>query len=316
MSNLMAELRFPALGTTVVLAVTNSDALEAASAIVAGEISAVDLACSRFRSDSDLTEVNSAQGRPVVVSRLFLDALDVALWAAETTNGLVDPTVGAAMKVVGYDRDFATVAEHGGSIVGRIGPVAGWRSVRVDVRTSTVAVPNGVQLDLGATAKAWCADRAALAAAEVTRSGVLLSLGGDVATAGKPPEGGWTVLVTDDHAASMDAPGATVALMSGGLATSSTTVRRWQRGDVQLHHILDPDTGWPAAGPWRTVTVACNCCVDANVAATAAIVLGERAPAWLQSRRLPSRLVSVDGSIVYVADWPEHEQVGVGNEHQ
>jgi thiamine biosynthesis lipoprotein len=311
-----AHVCFPALGTTATVAVTDDDVVDIVTAIAVAELAAIDAACSRFRSDSELNAVNTAGGRPVDVSQLFLEALDVALWAAAITDGLVDPTVGGAMKVVGYDRDYAAVTKDGGSIVGRVERVPGWQAVHVDTGAGTVTVPNEVQLDLGATAKAWCADRAASAAADATGAGVLVSLGGDVATAGEAPPGGWTVLVTDDHAAPTDAPGETVAVLSGGIATSSTTVRRWQRGGIRLHHILDPDTGWPAAGPWRTVTVAAACCLDANVAATAALVLGDDGPAWLDARRLPARLVSGDGTTVYVADWPTAERLDSGTQRR
>src|SRR5207244_11365866 len=106
--------------------------------------------------------------------------------------------------------------------------------------------------------------------------------------------------VADSHAAGPDAEGETVSIASGGLATSSTTVRRWNRGDEQLHHVLDPATGRPAPVVWRTVSVAAASCVDANVAATAAIVRGERSPAWLGSAGLPARLVRRAGPGVRV----------------
>jgi thiamine biosynthesis lipoprotein len=134
---------------------------------------------------------------------------------------------------------------------------------------------------------------------------VLVSLGGDIAMAGAAPDGGWPVLVAEDHAAPLDGPGPVVRLNGGGLATSSTTVRRWRRGGAELHHIVDPATGLPAAGRWRTASVGAATCVDANAAATAAIVWGERAPAWLAERRLPARLVATDGAVVRVAGWPE-----------
>jgi thiamine biosynthesis lipoprotein len=95
-----------------------------------------------------------------------------------------------------------------------------------------------------------------------------------------------------------------VHLTGGGLATSSTTVRRWRRGNVDLHHIVDPRTGLPARTCWRTVTVGAGSCVDANAAATAAIVWGEPAPGWLAGRGLPARLVRACGSVVTVGGWP------------
>lgn len=159
-------------------------------------------------------------------------------------------------------------------------------------------------LDLGATAKALCADRAAAAAARATGAGVLVSLGGDIAIAGGAPAGGWTIHVTDDHRSGPEAPGQTIAIAGGGLATSSTTTRRWRHDGRLMHHILDPWTGSPATGPYRTVSVAAADCVRANTASTAAIVLGDGAPAWLTERALPARLVAHDGAVTVLGGWP------------
>jgi thiamine biosynthesis lipoprotein len=175
----------------------------------------------------------------------------------------------------------------------------------VDERRGAVRVPRGVELDLGATAKALAADRAATSAAARVKASVLANLGGDVAVAGDPPQGGWAVRVTDDHAAAFDAPGQTVSIVSGGLATSSTTARRWVSGSERLHHIFDPSSGRPAAVIWRTVSVAARSCVDANLASTAAIVRGDAAPAWLESAGMPARLVAPDGSVLRIGEWPE-----------
>jgi len=96
-----------------------------------------------------------------------------------------------------------------------------------------------------------------------------------------------------------------VAIETGALATSSTTVRRWRRGDRILHHLVDPRTGGPVVSPWRTASVVAASCVDANTAATAAIVLGDSAIAWLDAAGLAARLVAEDGSITRVGGWPE-----------
>ena len=175
----------------------------------------------------------------------------------------------------------------------------------MDADAATVRVLRGARLDLGASAKALAADRAALDAAERTGAGVLVSLGGDIAVAGPAPEGGWQVLVTDDHDAALDATGQVVGISGGGLATSSTTVRRWMREGAPLHHIVDPRTGLPAETPLRTVSVTAGDCVTANAATTAAIILGDKAGAWLQERGLPARLVTVDGCITHLGGWPE-----------
>ena len=239
----------------------------------------------------------------------LLDALDVALDAARWTDGIVDPTIGTALRALGYDRDFATLPAVGPPVV-TLERVPGWQAVVVDRAAGTVTVPAGVRLDLGATAKALAADLAAAEAASRAGCGVLVSLGGDLAIAGGPPEGGWAVLVADDHLEGRvaDRESELVELDGGGLATSSTTVRQWQRGEQDLHHIVDPATGAPAEVVWRTVSVAARSCVDANVAATASIVLGAAAPAWLERQGLPARLVAPDGRTVHVAGWPEEDR--------
>jgi thiamine biosynthesis lipoprotein len=177
----------------------------------------------------------------------------------------------------------------------------------VDPRNGVARVPAGVLVDLGATAKARCADLAATTAAATSGCGVLVSLGGDVAVAGLPPPGAWKVRVADDSAPAAARPGQTVEIRSGGLATSGVTVRRWRRAGLDLHHIIDPRTGGPARVVWRTVSVAAASCTDANIAATAAVVLGTEAPEWLEARGLPARLVAPDGAVLAVAGWPPEE---------
>jgi FAD:protein FMN transferase len=194
---------------------------------------------------------------------------------------------------------------------------APWTRVRVDRALGTVELPRGVKLDLGATAKAWAADRAAgVARAAGECSGVLVSLGGDIATSGNSPAAGWRVHVTDDHRDGPNAPGQTIAIGGGGLATSSTAVRRWRRGNAQMHHIIDPLTDAPASTPWRTVSVAAENCADANIAATAAIVRGERAVQWLSGLGLPSRLVAQDGEVTTVGSWPAERSQAPPPSHQ
>ena len=296
-----AKSSWRALGTTAELLVTEPGGLVAARRAVEAELTEIDRACSRFRDDSELTRLNSAGGEPVRVGKLLLEAIEVALRAARVSDGLVDPTVGEAMDAIGYDRDFDEIAADGP--VPPALPAAGFGSVRVDRVHSTVQLPPGVRLDLGATATARAADRgAARAAALAPDLGVLLSLGGDIAMSGPAPDGGWPVGIADDHAAE---PGsATVALTGGGLATSSTTVRAWRRDGRPVHHIVDPATGLPAPVVWRTVSVAAASCVDANTAATASIVRGEDAPGWLEDLGLPARLVRPDGELVTAGAWP------------
>jgi FAD:protein FMN transferase len=289
------------MGTEVVLAVSNSARLDQARAAVETVLREVDLACSRFRDDSELALVNSAGGCWVTVGPLFVHALTAAVWAARATGGAVDPTLGRALRVSGYDRDFKAMPAHDSSVRIEVTAVPGWKAIELDAGESRVRVPAGVELDLGATAKALAADRAASAAARAGGGcGALVSLGGDVALAGRAPRGGWLVQVSEPDGAEAQL----VKLFDGGLATSSTRVRRWTRGGIRWHHIFDPATGRPASGPWRLASVAAASCLEANTAATAAIVLGAAAPAWLAARRCPARLISQEGQALALAGWP------------
>jgi thiamine biosynthesis lipoprotein ApbE len=304
-----------ALGTTVLLKVMDDAALGPAEVAVRRELDAIDLACSRFREDSEISRANERAGQTTAVSSLLAEAVDLALRAAALTDGDVDPTIGRSLVFAGYDRDWDEMDRAGERMEDRAGPArmtlrraGGWGTVSLDRRSGLLRVPAGIELDLGATAKAWAADRAAGAASVAARCGVLVSLGGDIAVSGAGPDGGWYVHVTDDHRASAHADGQTIRLSTGGLATSSTTVRRWMLNDREMHHIIDPVSQAPADSHWRTVSVAAATCAEANIASTAAIVKTHAAVGWLTARRLPARLVDRDGRATQVCGWPHEER--------
>jgi len=295
-----------ALGTNMRLIVTRPDRLAAAKAAADRVIDAIDEAASRFRDDSELSRINREPGRRITVTPLMARALAAGLRGARLTGGAVDPTVGSAVRLAGYDRDFGAIPADGSPITISVTRVPGWRAVEFEEAARTIRVPRGVEIDLGATAKALASDLAAAAALEAAgRGGVLVSLGGDIAVAGDAPAEGWAVQTSEDSGAPIDDSEETITIQSGGIATSSITVRHWTRGGVVLHHIIDPATGMPAAGPWRTASVIAGSCVDANIAATAAIVMGEAAIPWLAANRLPARLVDRDGIVHRLAGWPE-----------
>lgn len=294
-----------ALGTNVDLVVTGGDVAVARTA-VAAVLEDVDRTYSRFRPDSELVALNARAGQTVQVSPLLADAIDVALRAAYLTDGLCDPTVGKALRRIGYDDDFATILARADPIRLWIEPIPGWQTVAFDRERREMRAPVGVELDLGSTGKAYAADLAVAAAVDALGgAGALVGLGGDIAVSGASPDGGWRVLAAEDSTAAPDGPGEVVVLASGGLATSSTMVRRWLRGGVALHHLVDPRTGLPAVSPWRTVSVIATTCVDANAAATAGLIGGELGPDWLHGLQLPARFVRLDGTMRRVGGWPE-----------
>lgn len=299
----LASARWRVWGLQAEVFVEDSDRLPAARRIVETDLDRIDRACSRFRADSELCAINRRAGNWVPVSPLCRQAIEVALRAARISGGLVDPTIGRSLRVCGYDRDFDALAGRAPAKV-RFVAAAGWRVVEVDPDRGAVRIPRGVELDLGVTAKALAADRTAAAVARELGRGAMVGLGGDVAMAGPPPPGAWPVRVTTERATDFSAPGQTVALAAGGLATSSTVSRRWSGPSGELHHILDPRTGRPGPEHWRAVSVAAGSCLDANIASTAAILQAAPAARWLAEQALPARLTAADGQVVMVAGWP------------
>ena len=245
-SDLLASETWQALGSTVVLRLSKPGRLEPARAAVERELDAIDRACSRFRGDSELSHINARAGRSTEASPLMIEALELALRAAELTDGDVDPTVGRALELAGYDRDWRLLEPSVGqprqhaAITARVR--CGWRAIALDRERRCVRVPAGVRLDLGATAKAWAADRAAAAAASASGRGALVGLGGDIATSGRAPTGGWKIRVTGDHRSDCSAAGQTISIRSDAIATSGTAVRRWSHGGHTMHHIINPST--------------------------------------------------------------------------
>jgi thiamine biosynthesis lipoprotein ApbE len=302
-----AAASWPAIGTTVRLVVTDPARLAPGRELLASYLAALDLACSRFRADSELARAERRAGTAVPVSEVLADAVAVALDAAGATDGDLDPTVATRLAALGYDRDFELVPRDGPPVRLTVRSRPSWRDIRLDRGSRWLTVPPGVRLDLGATAKARAADRAAARLAGHLRCGVLVSLGGDIAVAGATPEGGWRVRVQDITGHPDDPPGGpsqVIAMTGGGVSSSGIAARCWRRGGVTLHHILDPGTGLPASPVWRTVSAAADTAVAANIASTTAIIRGAGAPGWLESRAIPARLVAADGSVRTVGAWP------------
>lgn len=282
------------------LVVTEPAQLAAASDLVDAELSRIEQACSRFRLDSELMTLVRDEDGAADLSPLLAELVGAALLAARESDGAVDPTLGAVLAGLGYDRDIRELRT---GTTGR--PVVvlrqhvGWRSLRLDGRR--LEMPRGTQLDLGASAKAVAADRCARLVHDELGTGVLVSLGGDIATAGPTPAGGWQVTVQD---LPEDLPQQITLHDGAAVATSSTARRTWSQDGHPRHHVVDPATRLPATGPWRSVTVVAPTCLRANTATTAALVKGDAALAWLRSTGLPARLVSHDGALVTLGGWP------------
>ena len=289
--------------TTARLVVTDPSALVPARALVEARLARIEAAASRFRADSEvsrLAELARDPHTPVPISATLADLVGVALDAAARSEGAVDPTLGADLVDLGY-----------GTAPGVAGPT---RPLRLRRRTSfrdvaltddpdrpALVLPPGVLLDLGATAKARAADLCALEVAERFDCGVLVSLGGDLRTAGPPPAEGWGVLVQDGPGE----PASRITLLGAqAVATSSTLHRVWSRGSEAMHHLLDPQLRRPVPPVWRTASVAAATCVDANTLTTAAIVRGHAGRDLVERSGAAARLVSATGRVVLLGGWP------------
>jgi FAD:protein FMN transferase len=280
---MVASRRWSVWSTSAEVLVTDPTRLDEACAILEERIRLVGDACDRFRDDSEASRLRDRAAGGVRVSRVLADLVQVALDAAAEMDGVVDPTLGAA-----------------GAPVRRLGA---WREVRLE--DDRLFVPDGVELDLRATATARTADAAACVIAAVARCGVLVNLGGAIATRGPAPADGWQVTV-QDHAGD---PAARLSLPAGcGLATSSTR-RLAGRPGRRMDQVPDARTGRPALPVWRSVAVVAHSTVTASTLSTAAIVDGSRAVSRLAGAGYPARLVDAAGGVMLLNGWPASELV-------
>lgn len=281
--------------THAVVLTTDHAAIDRVRSEVLAELGRIELACSRFRADSEVSRIARRPGVPFMVSPVLAELLNEAKRAEEWTGGAVSVTVGADVQRLGYDKRWA------GLTTGPSAARAPWAPLGYDAIVGTYVGAPGEVLDFGSIGKAIAADRIAALIAERAGCGVLVNLGGDIAIAGRAPVGGWRISIDDDLSSRP-----TVALREGALATSSTLRRSWRTEDgVARHHIVDPRTGENPAPYWACVSVAAARAVDANAAATASIVLGDRAPRFLAAQGMCARLTAIDGRREYVGGWPE-----------
>ncbi len=295
-------MRFAVWGLTGTLALEDEAGAPEAQRTLWRWLDAFDRACNRFDPASELSALNAHAGQDVTVSPLLAQALEVALRAADATDGACDPTVEPALGALGYDADFDVVRQRPDHAarppVAALGPGA----VTLDARARRVRLAPGCRLDLGATAKALACD--VIADALAPTGGVLVEIGGDVAVRGAGPDGPWVVGVADTGSPGREPR---VYAHGGGLATSSTRVRTWRVGDEVAHHVVDPRTGRPAAGTYATATVAAPTCWQANAFATAALVWGAGAPERIARAGWAARLVTREGTVAAVGGWPVEE---------
>jgi thiamine biosynthesis lipoprotein len=294
--------RFAAMGTTIDVVLPHFQLVLARA--VENQFRGWEATLSRFRPDSELSRLNRSAGRTVELSPLLRYAIERALAAAEATGGLYDPTLGAHLEALGYDRSFEQVGEAAAAA----GEPAGacWESI--GLTGTAVYLPRGVQFDLGGIAKGMAVDAAIAFLASAGAVAALVSAGGDLAVHRGPGDGrGWPVSVE------LDQGPAVIVVERGALATSSTQQRRWQTvGGVARHHLLDPATGLPSTTDVLRATVAATTCEQADVAAKCALLLGSRlGREFLERHQLAGVLVTRAGA-AGSSRWPQPAVAAAG----
>jgi FAD:protein FMN transferase len=301
----VVEKRFRSMGTeiTVLVPTGSADAHELAF----DTIVAWDERFSRFRPDSELSELNRAAGAPFVASNELFGAALTAVDAARASGGLFDPLLATRMTELGYDRTFDALPAAGARRRLAAWIPGLWRDVVLDPEYRTIRLPAGSGMDLGGIAKGMAVDAALarLVAADLPYAAV--NAGGDLAPHGLPPGfAAWPIVVEG-------AGSRVVTLRRGALATSTSLLRRWRVGRKQLHHLIDPRTGFPSTSDVVLAAVAGDRCAQAEVAAKAALLAGRAAgAAFMEQNGLAGLLVAEDGSSWRIGRWSEDDKRGLG----
>ncbi|MGC8481785.1 MAG: FAD:protein FMN transferase [Acidimicrobiales bacterium] len=305
-----AATRFSAIGTYVDVASTLGAPIDELAAFAREEIGVLDKVASCFRSDSEVrtlfrsTRVQRPARQEYEVSSELFELLSFALWAAEITGGLVDPTIGGALARL---KLYPVDADPTRAVLRRADLVPGYRSITLDSSKRTAVLPRGVLLDFHSIAKGLWADRIARRLFERFRLDVLVGLGGDVGIAA-PHGTSFPIAVPLSGSSEYAAGDPVIALDRGGIATSST---RWRTFDVEilgeegkgLTHIVDPSTAYPVHSSVESVSVVAPSAGVANVFSLATIVGGDRGLGLLEESGYAARVTTKHGDVSYFSSW-------------
>jgi FAD:protein FMN transferase len=291
------ETRFHAMGTDAhVIAVGGSTRLlERARA----RIDHLESRWSRFLPDSELSRLNAAAGRPMIVASVTFELIARAVEGWRLTEGRFDPTVLPALVAAGYDRSFERIERDACERAAPSAPAPGCVEIGLDPVVRSVTLPPGVALDLGGIGKGFAAD---LVSAELLRdgaTGACVNLGGDVRVRGTPPDRAWIVAVEAEPGTTPERAPLCVALADGAVATTSSRRRAWRRAGDRLHHVIDPRTGRPLERPPTSATVVAADAWQAEVLAKAAFVTRtpSEAERLLEPAGATGLLVDAEGTV-------------------
>ncbi|MGI9649338.1 MAG: FAD:protein FMN transferase, partial [Acidimicrobiia bacterium] len=266
---------FRAMGTVVEVRTGREGDIEAAR----GLFERIEQVCSRFRDDSELSQINSWPGPAVGLSPTMAQVVASAAEARRRTGGLVDIGVGKTVLDWGYDRSFVNVKDLDL-------PPATPDSPTWELNERLLHRSPGIRLDLGGIAKGWACD-------QTVEAGLarMAGAGGDIRSADPA-----TVVEIIDP---WSRPAVTINLGVGALATSSVTRRRWQVGGRPAHHLIDPRTLQPSSSPVVSASAVASTAVEAEAAAKAVLLLGADGLVWADDQDWIRSAVAVwnDGGV-------------------
>jgi thiamine biosynthesis lipoprotein len=299
----LVENRFRSMGTDITVLVPPPDA--DAHQLAFETIAEWDARFSRFSTESELSALNRAAGRPFAASHRLFGAAQTAVEAARATDGLFDPLLATRMIELGYDRTFDALPLTRESRRLSAWTPGLWQEIVFNRERRTIQLPAGCGMDLGGIAKGMAVDAAL---ARLVTAGVpyaAVNAGGDLAVHGVPPGfAAWPILVEggDDRV---------VTLPRGALATSSVIDRRWRIGGEERHHLIDPRTGYPSTSDVVLASVAAGSCAQAEVAAKAALLAGRATgAAFIERENLAALLVGEDGTTWRIGHWSAGSEQG------
>jgi FAD:protein FMN transferase len=251
---------------------------------------------SRFLPDSELSRVNDAAGRPVIVASVTFELITRAVEAWRLTGGRFDPTVLPALVAAGYDRSFETIERDAREPSAPSAPAPGCAELSLDPIVRSVTLPPGVALDLGGIGKGFAADLVSAELVEAGAAGACVNVGGDLRVRGTPPDGAWIVEVEAEPGTTPEPAPLCVALADGAVATTSSRRRAWRRAGRRHHHVIDPTTGRPVDAPPISATVVAADAWQAEVLAKAAFVAGTASDAERLLEPMGATGILVDGA--------------------
>jgi len=298
---LLGQRQFRAMNTTIQLYTRD---VEDVGMLPAAEqvFHLMEARLSRFLPDSELSQFNERSGQEVEISPILFDVLQRAAELHRATGGVFEPAVLTALEAAGYDRSFEKVAPAEDSAPRETDDRHSIAQLKANHSRITATMPAGMRIDLGGIGKGYTVDAACRMLEPAAN--FVVNAGGDIFASGEGPDGdGWLVSITDPRA--LDQSVCLVRLYDEAVATSTTAVRRWQRGGRLQHHLIDPRTRRPSESGVLSASVITGSATEADVFAKAALLLGPEAGTdFLDRQEAHGLFVMEDGRIIATEGWP------------